>query len=71
MACLIYKEEVKRLGKCLIKMVLGKTTNGITCLNMHKKLLEVQGKAEAEVIKWKTTETASTRDAGKNSKAPN
>ena len=54
MACLSCKEEGKRLDKYLIKMPPGKTTNVFAHLKIHKKLLEAQGKVEAESIKWKT-----------------
>ena len=46
--CMIRKEQAKPLDKCLVKCTLGQTSNGTAHLQMHKKLLEAQEKAEAE-----------------------
>ena len=71
MACLIYQQEGKGLDKCLIKMLLGKATNGIAHVRTHEKLLDAQGKAKSEAIKWKTMGTRKTRETGRNLKVLN
>ena len=63
MACLIFKEEGKRLDKYLIKMPPGKKSNGITHLKMHKKILEAQGKAESKATKRKMKGNDKRREA--------
>ena len=63
------RKEGKRLVKCLIKMTLGKTTNGIAHLKMYKKLLEVQGKAESEATKRKMKGNDEDQGGGKKIKS--
>ena len=57
------------MDKCLIKCPSGKTTNGITHLRMHKKLLDVQGKEDAEAIKRKARGNDEDQGGGKKLKS--
>ena len=66
---LICMEEGKILGKYLIKMPPGKTTNEIAHLKTCKKFLEAQGKAESEATKHKMKGNDEDHESGKKLKS--